>query len=61
MTELKDGGIHGYVGHLEVIAYPNSEIPWYKVLNNGFTTNVNIRVKKGSYVGVVKFLEYNRD
>ena len=61
MKKLKDGGIHGYIGHLEVIAYPNCEIPYYKVLHTGFTTNIHTIVKKGSYIGTVKFLEYNRD
>lgn len=56
----KNIAISGYIGNLEVIAYPYSEIPYYIVPNDGFTTNVNISIKKGTYVGTVEFLEYKR-
>ena len=60
MKSIEKAGIHGYVGHLEVITYPNSEIPHYKVLRDGFTTNIHITVKKGTYIGTVTFFEYER-
>ena len=53
--------IEGYVGHLEVTAFPDSEIPHYVVHNDGFTTNVNILVKKGTYVGTVKFTSLKKN
>ncbi len=55
-----DEAVHGYVGHLEVTAYPYSPIPHYTVVRDGFTTNINTTVKKGTYVGTVKFLNYDK-
>lgn len=49
--------IRGYVGFLEVIAFPDSEIPHYVVPRDGFLRHYDEDIKKGTYIGTVKFTE----
>lgn len=49
--------LRGYVKFLEVIAYPDDEVPTYTVPSDGFIAYVDEVVKKGSYVGTVEFTE----